>query len=78
MEWIFALIIEIVVQGDALMRVTMNKSLKQVVQEYICRKEFEEARPDFEKASWIDDPVARFNALDKVRTQVLIRCGVKP
>lgn len=78
MEWIFALIIEIVVQGDALMRVTMNKSLKQVLQEQICRKEFEEARPSFEEAARIDDPLARFNALDKVRTQVLIRCGVKP
>lgn len=78
MEWILALIIEIVVQGDALMQVTMNKSLKQVLQEQICRKEFEEARANFEEAARIDDPLARFNALDKVRTQVLIRCGVKP
>ncbi len=57
----------------------MNKSLAQVIQEQIsCRKEFDEARSEFERVNNIDDPIARLNAVDKLRRSVLLRCGVRP
>ena len=79
MEWLLPLILQIVIPPDSLMQVTLNKSLAQVIQEQIsCRKEFDEARPEFERVTRIDDPMARSNAIDKLRTTVLLRCGVRP
>ena len=79
MEWLLPLILQIVVPADSLMQITLNKSLAQVIQEQIsCRKEFDEARPEFERVTRIDDPMARSNAIDKLRTTVLLRCGVRP
>ena len=79
MEWLLPLIWKIVIPADSLMQVTLNKSLAQVIQEQIsCRKEFDEAKPEFEEANTIDDPFMRLNALDKLRRAVLLRCGVRP
>lgn len=79
MEWLLPLILQIVIPADSLMQVTLNKSLAQVIQEQIsCRKEFAEAQPEFEQANNIDDVLIRLNAMDKIRRQVLLRCGVKP
>ena len=79
MEWLLPLILQIVIPADSLMQVTMNKSLAQVIQEQVsCRKEFDEAGPEFEEVNTIDDPMRRLNALDKLRRQVLLRCGVRP
>jgi len=79
MEWLLPLILQFVIPADSLMQVALNKSLAQVIQEQIsCRKEFDEARPEFEQASAIDDVVVRLNAVDKIRRQVLLRCGVRP
>ena len=79
MEWLLPLILQIVIPADSLMQVILNKSLAQVIQEQIsCRKEFDEARPEFERVTRIDDPMARSNAIDKLRTTVLLRCGVRP
>lgn len=59
--------------GDA------QQVLAQVIQEQIsCRKEFDEARSEFEQANTIDDPFQRLNAIDKIRRGVLLRCGVRP
>lgn len=78
MEWLLPLILQIVIPADSLMQVTLNKSLAQVIQEQIsCRKEFIEARPEFEQANEIDDVAARLNAVDKLRRVVLLRCGVR-
>ena len=79
MEWLLSLILQIVIPADSLMQVTLNKSLAQVIQEQIsCRKEFNEAKQEFEQANMIDDVVARFNAVDRLRRTVLLRCGVRP
>ena len=79
MEWLVLLMLQVLVPADALMQVTLNKSLAQVIQEQIsCRKEFDEARPEFERVTQIDDPMARLNAIDRLRTTVLLRCGVRP
>ena len=79
MEWLLPLILQIVIPVDSLMQVTLNKSLAQVIQEQIsCRREFEEAKPEFEQANMIDDVVARFNAIDRLRRTVLLRCGLRP
>ncbi len=79
MEWLVLLMLQVLVPADALMQVTLNKSLAQVIQEQIsCRKEFDEARPEFEQANNIDDPFARLNAIDRLRRTVLLRCGVRP
>ena len=79
MEWLLPLILQIVIPADSLMQVTLNKSLAQVIQEQIsCRKEFDEARPEFEQANMIADVVARLNAIDKLRRALLLRCGVRP
>lgn len=79
MEWLLPLILQIVIPADSLMQVTLNKSLAQVIQEQIsCRKEFDEAKPEFEQANDIDDVLMRLNAVDKLRRQVLLRCGVRP
>lgn len=79
MEWLVLLMLQVLVPADALMQVTLNKSLAQVIQEQIsCRKEFDEARSEFEQADNIDDIVIRLNAVDKLRRQVLLRCGVRP
>ncbi len=79
MEWLLPFILQIVIPADALMQVTLNKSLAQVIQEQIsCRKEFSEARQEFEQVNNIDDVVMRLNAVDKLRRQVLLRCGVRP
>ena len=79
MEWLLPLILQIVVLTDSLMQVTLNKSLAQFIQEQIsCRKEFDEARSEFEQANTIDDPFQRLNAIDKIRRGVLLRCGVRP
>jgi hypothetical protein len=79
MEWLLPLILQIVIPADSLMQVTLNKSLAQVIQEQIsCRKEFDEAKLDFEQANTIDDPCQRLNAIDKMRRGVLLRCGVRP
>ena len=52
MEWLLPLILQIVFPADSLMQVTLNKSLAQVIQEQIsCRKEFNEARKEFERAA---------------------------
>jgi hypothetical protein len=68
-----------VIPTNSLVQVTLNKSLAQVIQEQIsCRKEFDEARTEFEQANNIDDVVMRLNAGDKMRRQVLLRCGVRP
>jgi hypothetical protein len=78
MEWLLPLILQIVIPADSLMQVTLNKSLAQVIQEQIsCRKEFDEAKPEFEQVNQIDDPMARLNAVDKLRRSVLLRCGVR-
>lgn len=78
MEWLLPLILQFVIPADSLMQVVLNKSLAQVIQEQIsCRKEFDEARPEFEQANNIDDPFARLNAIDKLRRTVLLRCGVR-
>ncbi|MCE7978719.1 MAG: hypothetical protein DYH03_16670 [Nitrospira sp. NTP1] len=78
MEWLLPLILQIVIPADSLMQVILNKSLAQVIQEQIsCRKEFNEARPEFELANQIDDPMARLNAIDRLRRTVLLRCGVR-
>ncbi len=79
MEWLLPLILQIVIPADSLLQVTLNKSLAQVIQEQISyRREFDEARPEFEQANQIDDPMARLNAIDKLRMTVLLRCGVRP
>ena len=79
MEWLLPLILQIVIPADQLMQVTLNKSMAQVIQEQIsCRKEFDEARLEFEQANDIDDVLMRLNAVDKIRRQVLFRCGVRP
>ena len=79
MEWLLPLILQIVIPADSLMQVTLNKSLAQVIQEQIsCRKEFNEAKQEFEQANMIDDVVARLNAVDRLRRTVLLRCGVRP
>ena len=79
MEWLVLLILQFVIPADSLLQLTLNKSLAQVIQEQIsCRKEFDEARPEFERVTRIDDPMARSNAIDKLRTTVLLRCGVRP
>mgnify|MGYP003402098750 FL=1 len=79
MEWLLPLILQIVIPADSLMQVILNKSLAQVIQEQIsCRKEFDEAGPEFEQVNHIDDPLARLNAIDKLRRSVLLRCGVRP
>ncbi|HNK15931.1 MAG TPA: hypothetical protein PLZ20_15280 [Nitrospira sp.] len=79
MEWLLPLILQIVIPADSLMQVTLNKSLAQVIQEQIsCRREFEEAKPEFEQANMIDDVAARLNAVDRLRRTVLLRCGVRP
>lgn len=78
MEWLLPLILQIVIPADSLMQVTLNKSLAQVIQERIsCRKEFDEAKQEFEQAIQIDDPMARLNAVDRLRRTVLLRCGVR-
>ncbi|CAE6753271.1 hypothetical protein [Nitrospira defluvii] len=79
MEWLLPLILQIVIPADSLMQVTLNKSLAQVIQEQIsCRKEFNEAKKEFEEANTIDDPLIRLIAIDKLRRTVLLRCGVRP
>lgn len=79
MEWLLPLILQIVIPADSLMQVTLNKSLAQVIQEQIsCRKEFDEAKLEFEQANAVDDVVMRLNAVYKIRRQVLLRCGVRP
>mgnify|MGYP003460399554 FL=1 len=79
MEWLLSLILQIVIPADSLMQVTLNKTLAQVIQEQIsCRKEFDEAQQEFEQANNIDDVLMRLNDVDKIRRQVLLRCGVRP
>lgn len=79
MEWLLPLILQIVIPADSLMQVILNKSLAQVIQEQVsCRKEFNEARWEFDKVNLIDDPLIRLNAIDKQRRTVLLRCGVRP
>jgi hypothetical protein len=79
MEWLLPLILQIVIPADSLLQVTLNKSLAQVIQEQIsCRKEFNEAKQEFEQVNNIDDPFVRLNAIDKLRRVVLLRCGVGP
>lgn len=79
MEWLLPLILQIVIPADSLMQVTLNKSLAQVIQEQIsCRKEFDEARSEFEQANDVDDAQIRLNTIDKIRRRVLLRCGVRP
>lgn len=79
MEWLLPLILQIVIPADSLLQVTLNKSLAQVIQEQISyRREFDEARPEFEQANMIDDVAARLNAVDRLRRTVLLRCGVRP
>ncbi len=79
MEWLVLLMLQVLVPADALMQITLNKSLAQVIQEQIsCRKEFNEAGPEFEQANQIDDPFHRLNAIDRLRRTVLLRCGVRP
>ena len=79
MEWLLPLILQIVIPTDSLMQVTLNKSLAQVIQEQIsCRKEFDEARTEFEQVNQIEDPFQRLNAIDRLRRTVLLRCGVRP
>jgi len=79
MEWLLPRILQIVIPADSLMQVTLNKSLAQGIQEQIsCRREFDEARPEFEQANMIDDVVVRLNAVDRLRRTVLLRCGVRP
>jgi hypothetical protein len=79
MEWLLPLILQFVIPADSLMQVTLNKSLAQIIQEQIsCRKEFDEAQQEFEQANNIDDVVMRLNDIDKIRRQVLLRCGVRP
>lgn len=78
MEWLVLFMLQVLVPADSLMQLTLNKSLSQVIQEQIsCRKEFDEARPEFEQANNIDDVVARLNAVDRLRRTVLLRCGVR-
>ena len=78
MEWLLPLILQFVIPADSLMQLTLNKSLAQVIQEQIsCRKEFSEARQEFEQANQIDDPFQRLNAVDRLRRTVLLRCGVR-
>lgn len=79
MEWLVLFMLQVLVPADALMQLTLSKSLAQVIQEQIsCRKEFSEARQEFEQVNNIDDVVMRLNAVDKLRRQVLLRCGVRP
>lgn len=78
MEWLVLFMLQVLVPADALMQLTLNKSLAQVIQEQIsCRKEFNEAMPEFEQANQIDDPFQRLNAVDRLRRTVLLRCGVR-
>lgn len=79
MEWLLPLILQIVIPADSLTQITLNKSLAMVIQEQIsCRREFDEAMPEFEQVNAIDDPLMRLNAIDRLRRQVLLRCGVRP
>lgn len=79
MEWLLPLILQIVISSDSAMQVVLNKSLAHVTQEQIsCRKEFNEAKQEFEQASNIDYVVARLNAVDRLRRTVLLGCGVRP
>ncbi len=78
MEWLVLFMLQVLVPADSLMQLTLNKSLAQVIQEQIsCRKEFSEARQEFEQANQIDDPFQRLNAIDRLRRTVLLRCGVR-
>ena len=78
MEWLVLFMLQVLVPADSLMQLTLNKSLAQVIQEQIsCRKEFSEARQEFEQANQIDDPFQRLNAIDRLRRTVLVRCGVR-
>lgn len=78
MEWLVLFMLQVLVPADALMQLTLSKSLAQVIQEQVsCRKEFNEARPEFEQANQIDDPFQRLNAVDRLRRTVLLRCGVR-
>ncbi|MCC6965564.1 MAG: hypothetical protein IT391_04700 [Nitrospira sp.] len=78
MEWVVLFMLQVLVPADSLMQLTLNKSLAQVIQEQIsCRKEFSEARQEFEQANQIDDPFQRLNAIDRLRRTVLLRCGVR-
>jgi len=78
MEWLVLFMLQVLVPADSLMQLTLNKSLAQIIQEQIsCRKEFDEARPEFELANQIDDPFQRLNAVDRLRRTVLLRCGVR-
>jgi len=78
MEWLVLFMLQVLVSADSLMQLTLNKSLAQVIQEQVsCRKEFDEARPEFERVNQIDDPMARLNAVDRLRRTVLLRCGVR-
>ena len=78
MEWLVLFMLQVLVPADSLMQLTLNKSLAQVIQEQIsCRKEFDEASPEFELANQIDDPFQRLNAVDRLRRTVLLRCGVR-
>ncbi|WHZ25097.1 MAG: hypothetical protein OJF47_004209 [Nitrospira sp.] len=78
MEWLVLFMLQVLVPVDSPMQLTLNKSLAQVIQEQIsCRKEFDEARPEFELANQIDDPFQRLNAVDRLRRTVLLRCGVR-
>ena len=78
MEWLLPLILQFVIPADSLMQLTLNKSLAQVIQEQLsCRKEFNEARPEFEQANQIEDPFQRLNTVDRLRRTVLLRCGVR-
>lgn len=78
MEGLIALIIEKVVLADRDMQVTMGRSLKQRIQELLCRQEFEEARADYQKALRIADPGARINPLARLPTQVVLSFSLRP
>lgn len=78
MEWLLLFMLQVLEPADSLMQLTLNKSLAQVIQEQVsCRKEFNEAGSEFEQANQIDDPMARLNAIDRLRRTVLLRCGVR-
>jgi hypothetical protein len=79
MEWFLSLILQLVSTGDDLSQATMNKPLTAVIQEQvICRKYFEHHDEEFQEAMSIEGATQRQLALERLRLQVLAKCGVRP
>jgi len=78
MVW-WILIIQVVSGGNSLTQATLNISLKEALQEYVvCRKEYAEYQPEFDKALEIENPFRQYDELAAIRLRVLAKCRVRP